>query len=96
MLYDRMGLAPQVSTTASRTAVPVYRGGTQIGKATSTTWSPTLKKMIALASVLREHAAPGTELQMEVTVEAVRHRVRAKVRELPFFHPPRKTATPPL
>ena len=33
--------------------------------------------MIALASVSRAHAAPGTELQMEITVEAVRHKVRA-------------------
>jgi aminomethyltransferase len=93
-LYDAVGLAPQVASTASRVAVPVYRGGLQIGKATSTTWSPTLKKMIALATLTREHAAPGTELQMELTVEAARHKVRAIVRELPFFKPPRKMATP--
>ena len=93
-LYDAIGLAPQVPTTASRLAVPVYRGGSQVGKATSTTWSPTLKKMIALASLDRAHAAPNTELQIELTVEAVRHRARATVRELPFFNPPRKTATP--
>ncbi|HXZ12511.1 MAG TPA: aminomethyltransferase family protein [Candidatus Sulfotelmatobacter sp.] len=94
-LYDAVGLAPQVAATASRVAVPVYRGGLQIGKATSTTWSPTLKKMIALASLHREQAKPGTELLMEMTVEAVRHRVRAVAKELPFFNPPRKTATPP-
>jgi aminomethyltransferase len=93
-LYDAAGLAPQVPSIASRVAVPVYRGGLQIGKATSTTWSPTLKKMIALASLDREHAAPGTELQIELTVEATRHKARATVRELPFFNPPRKTATP--
>jgi aminomethyltransferase len=93
-LYDAIGLAPQVPSTASRAAVPVYRGGFQVGKATSTTWSPTLKKMIALASVSRENAAPGTELQMELTVEAVRHKVRATTTELPFFNPARKTATP--
>jgi aminomethyltransferase len=93
-LYDTIGLAPQVASTASRVAVPVYRGGMQVGKATSTTWSPTLKKMIALASLQREQAAPGTELHMELTVEAVRNKVRATTRELPFFNPPRKTATP--
>ena len=95
-LYDATGLAPQVSSTASRVAVPVYRSGAQIGKATSTTWSPALKKMIALASISSPQARPGTELQMEITVEAVRHKVRANVRKLPFFHPARKTATPPL
>ena len=93
-LYDTIGLAPQVSSTTSRVPVPVYRGGLQVGKATSTTWSPTLKKMIALASINREHAAAGTELQMELTVEAVRHKVRAVTRELPFFNPARKMATP--
>ena len=93
-LFDAVGLGPQVPSTASRSAVPVYRGGLQIGKATSTTWSPTLKRMIALASLSREHAAAGTELQMELTVEAVRHKVRATTRELPFFNPPRKMATP--
>jgi aminomethyltransferase len=93
-LYDAIGLAPQVPNTASRAAVPVYRGGFQVGKATSTTWSPTLKKMVALATVSRENAAPGTELQMELTVEAVRHKVRATTTELPFFNPARKTATP--
>jgi aminomethyltransferase len=93
-LYDATGLAPQVASTASRAAVPVYRGGLQIGKATSTTWSPTLKKMIALASLNCEHAEPGTELQIELTVEATRHKARAIVRDLPFFNPPRKTATP--
>jgi len=92
--FEAAGLAPQIPSTASRTAVPVYRGGLQVGKATSTTWSPTLKKLIALASINREHAAPGTELLVELTVEAARQKVRATVRELPFFNPPRKTATP--
>jgi aminomethyltransferase len=92
--FEAAGLAPQIPSAASRVAVPVYRGGMQVGKATSTTWSPTLKKMIALATLNREHAAAGTELQIELTVEAVRQKVRATVRELPFFNPPRKMATP--
>jgi aminomethyltransferase len=93
-IYETMGLAPSVGATASRVAVPVYRAGRQVGRATSTTWSPTLKKMIALATVDRPHFAEGTQLQMEVTVEAVRHRVRATVVKTPFFDPPRKTAVP--
>jgi aminomethyltransferase len=93
-LYDKMGMAPQVPSMASRVAVPVYRGGKHVGKATSTTWSPTLKKMIALACVNREHSAVGTTLHMELTVEAVRHAVSAKVVALPFFNPARKTAVP--
>lgn len=93
-LYDNLKMAPQVPSMASRVPVPVYRLGRQVGKATSTTWSPTLKKMIALASVSRGSSTPGTSLSMEMTVEAVRHTVSAKVVALPFFSPPRKTAVP--
>jgi aminomethyltransferase len=93
-LYDRLGLAPQIGAAASRTAVPVYRDGRQVGRATSTTWSPVLKKLIGLATVSAPHCAEGTRLEIEVTVEAVRHRVPATVVRTPFFSPARKTATP--
>lgn len=92
--YEAVGLPPAVSPIASRVAVPVFKEGNQVGKATSSTWSPTLKKMIALATVEREHTKPGTKLQFEITVEAVRHRVEAHVVKTPFFNPKRKTATP--
>ena len=95
-LYDGMGLPPAVGATASRVAVPVYRGSRQVGKATTTTWSPVLKRMIALATIDRPHYAEGTALEMELTIEAVRHRVPAVVVPTPFFNPPRKTATPPI
>jgi aminomethyltransferase len=94
-IYDRVGLPPTVGATASRVAVPIYRGGRQIGKATTTTWSPVLKKMIALGTLDRPHYAEGTTVQIEMTVEAVRHKVTATVAKTPFFNPPRKTATPP-
>ena len=93
-LFDDVGLPPQTPATASRVHVPVYRGREQVGKATSTTWSPLLKQLIALGSVEPQHAKPGTKLQIELTVEAVRQRATAVVRELPFFNPPRKTKTP--
>ena len=94
-IYEKLGLPPAVSAVASRVAVPVYRSGRQIGKATSTTWSPVLKKMIALATIDRPYFGEGEALQVEVTVEAVRHQVRAKVVPVPFYNPARKTATPP-
>src|SRR5678815_214988 len=95
-LYEKVGLPPAVSPSASRVAVPVFKEGMQVGKATTTTWSPTLKRMIALATVKREYTRPGTRLQFEITVEAVRHHVRATVVKTPFFNPKRKTATPVL
>jgi aminomethyltransferase len=93
-LYEDLGLTPAAPSQASRVHVPVYSGNRQVGKATSTTWSPTLKKLIALASVEANHANPGTTLQMEVTIEAMRQKASAKVTKLPFFNPPRKTAVP--
>jgi aminomethyltransferase len=93
-LYDAAGLPPAIGATASRVAVPVYRGGRQIGRATTTTWSPVLKRLIALATLDRPHFAEGTLVQVEVTIEAVRHRVGARVVRTPFFNPARKTAMP--
>src|SRR5258708_3083012 len=92
--FEAVGLPPTVSPIASRVAVPVYSNGTQIGKATSTTWSPLLKKMIALATLKQDFVRPGTQVEIEVTVEAVRHRVGAKVANTPFYNPKHKTATP--
>jgi aminomethyltransferase len=92
--YEKFGLTPAAPAQASRVHVPVYLGGRQVGKATSTTWSPLLKKMIALASVETAHSRPGTKLQMEITIEAVRQKVMATVVNIPFFNPKRKTSVP--
>jgi aminomethyltransferase len=93
-IYERVGLPPAVSPIASRVAVPVFSKGRQIGKATSTAWSPVLKKLIALATVTSDFAGTGSKIEIEMTVEAVRHRVGAKVVKTPFYNPKQKTATP--
>ena len=92
--YEKFGLTPAAPTQASRVHVPIYLGEKQVGKATSTTWSPLLKKLIALASVDTEHSKIDTKLQMEITIEAMRQRVTGRVVKLPFFNPARKTAVP--
>ena len=92
--FERFGLTPAAPAQASRVHVPVYLGSRQVGKATTTTWSPLLKKMISLASVDTAYSKPGTKLQLEITIEAQRHKVTAMVVKLPFFNPERKTATP--
>jgi glycine cleavage system T protein (aminomethyltransferase) len=93
-IYERAGLPPSISPIASRVAVPVFNNGRQIGKATSTTWSPVLKKLIGLATVTVEFTQPGAKIEIEMTVEAVRHRVGARVVKTPFYNPKQKTATP--
>ena len=93
-LYEKLGLTPAAPSQTSRVHVPVYSGNRQVGKATSTTWSPVLKKLIALASVETGYSTPGKMLEMEVTIEAVRQKAAAKVVKLSFFNPARKTAVP--
>jgi aminomethyltransferase len=94
-LYDRFALAPVAPAAASRVAVPVRRDGRQIGRATTTAWSPTLKRLIALATVDAPFFARGERVEIELTIEAARHYVAATVVPTPFFNPPRKTAMPP-
>ncbi len=89
-LYAAVGLPPQLPATAWRTSVPLYVRGTQVGYATSGCWSPVLKKYIALAHVETLYAKPGTQVEMEVTVEHQRKRAPAKVARTPFFDPERK------
>ena len=85
-------LPPHLSNIAWRSSAPVYRSGVQVGYATSGCWSPLLKKSLALAHLRSPHFAPGTEVELEVTVEHRRERARATVRKLPFFDPERKKA----
>ena len=89
-VYADFGMPLHLPHVAWADATPIYRDGTQIGKATSGTWSPLLKKYIALARVKPEHAAPDTTVDFEETVEAQRRLVKAKVVKTPFFDPERK------
>jgi aminomethyltransferase len=91
-MFGAQGLPPAVSATAWRTHVPVYGTGRQIGRATSGTWSPILKRNIALASLPRAYARPGTNVRIEWTVEARRGLLDATVVPLPFLDLERKRA----
>ncbi len=89
--FARHGLAPAVQATVNREATPILYAGGQVGRATSTCWSPTLKKMIALAS-LAPGVRTGAPLEMEWSVEGERGRVAAREVDLPFFDLERKRA----
>jgi aminomethyltransferase len=91
-LYAEMGLATRLPAAAWRTSVPIYVGNEQAGYATSGGWSPLLKKYIALAHLRSRFAAPGTGLDIEMTVEHRRKRAAARVVKKPFFDPERKRA----
>jgi aminomethyltransferase len=94
-LYDRHGLPPQMGTSAWRESRPIYADPNkkeQVGYATSGTWSPILKKYIALATLKSSHGRMGIYVYLEYTVEHVRYVVRAKVGKTQFYNPTRKTA----
>jgi len=91
-LYAEVGLATRLPASAWRASVPIYAGRGQVGYATSGGWSPLLKKYIALAHLRAPSAAPGTQLEIEITVEHRRKRAAARVVKRPFFDPERKRA----
>ncbi|HMC82025.1 MAG TPA: aminomethyltransferase family protein [Candidatus Polarisedimenticolia bacterium] len=89
-IYDEHSLPPHLPAAAWRTPIPVYDGRRQVGRATSGTWSPILKKNLALATIESRYAALGTRLRIEQTVEYERRTVTATVVKKPFFDPERK------
>lgn len=91
-LYSAQGLPPSISQVVDRSPVPLYAGGTHVGRVTSLGWSPILKQALALGSVPPRHEALGTKLSLEWTVEGRRGRVGATVVRLPFLDLPRKRA----
>ena len=86
-LYASVGLPPQIPGMAIRASLPVMHNGKQIGYASTSTWSPLLKKYIALAHLQRPHYEPGTRVAMEVTVEHHRLHAPATVVKTPFYEP---------
>lgn len=93
-LYEAHGLPPSLPARTDRTPIPVYCRGEQVGRATSRTWSPLLKKYIALATIRTDLSVVGARLEIEHTVDWVRETVDATVVPLPFYDPPQKKETP--
>jgi aminomethyltransferase len=92
--YRKVGLPPRLPSTAWRTSTPLYKGNEQVGYATSGTWSPILKRYIALAHVKAEYAKENTQLDFELKVEHFRKLTPARIVKTPFFDPERKRSCP--
>jgi aminomethyltransferase len=86
-LYAAVGLPPQIPAMAMRGSLPIMKDGKQVGYASTSTWSPVLKKYIALAHVQLPHYELGTQLGLEITVEHHRRHAPATVVKLPFYEP---------
>jgi aminomethyltransferase len=90
--HDEIGLTTPYPFIPWRAIVPIVRDGQQVGYATCGTWSPTIKKYIALAQVAPAAAAKGTTLSIELMVDRARRPFGATVAPIPFFNPERKRA----
>jgi aminomethyltransferase len=92
-LFKDVGLPPQIPGMAVRGSLPILVGNVQVGYASTSTWSPLLKKYIALAHLQRPYyeipagGEIGTDVRMEITVEHHRQHAPAKVVKLPFYEP---------
>jgi glycine cleavage system aminomethyltransferase T len=64
----------------------------QIGYTPSFVYSPVLQRHIGIARLRPEHAAVGSRVGLEVTIDHRYEVVGAVVTTLPFYDPPRKTA----
>ena len=86
-IYKEVGLPPQIPGMAVRGSLPIMVGNVQVGYASTSTWSPLLKKYIALAHLQKPYYEVGTDVRMEITVEHHRQHAPAKVVKLPFYEP---------
>lgn len=86
-LFADVGLPPQLPPMAMRASLPILVGNSQVGYASTASWSPLMKKYLALAHLQKPYDAPGTAVRLEVTVEHHRQHAPAKVVRLPFYEP---------
>lgn len=66
--------------------------GERVGFATSLMYSPMLQRHIGIARVRPDFSAPGSRVQLEVTVNHSYVGVPTEVARMPLFNPERKTA----
>ncbi|MBF89182.1 MAG: hypothetical protein CMG75_05855 [Candidatus Marinimicrobia bacterium] len=94
-LYKEVGIPPILPSKAWRRSTPLFnKNNEQIGYATSGTWSPILKKYIALAHIQSKYSSEGSELMFEVRVNHFRKLTKAIIVKTPFFNPKRKYSCP--
>ena len=92
--YESYGLPVHYPSIPWRDILPLFQDQTQVGYATCGTWSPTLKKYLALAQVHPDQATPDNVVHVDLLVDRYRKRFNATVKKLPFFNPARKRGNP--
>jgi aminomethyltransferase len=93
--HAEFGMPLQLPYTSWNDEIPLYRDGAQqqhIGRATSGTWSPILKKYVVIGRVEAADCKIGSQVYIEIRIEGKRFSIPATVVPMPFFDPPRKKA----
>jgi aminomethyltransferase len=88
--YLDLGYPIEHPLRAWRHVTPLMRKGETIGRATSGTFSPLLKRSIALGFLPTKHAEVGSTVSIEWQIEETRQTIPATVVPLPFLDLPRK------
>lgn len=88
--YLDLGYPIEHPLRAWRHVTPLMRKGETIGRATSGTFSPLLKRSIALGFLPTKHAEVGSTVTIEWQIEETRQQIPATVVPLPFLDLPRK------
>lgn len=96
-VYLDAGISPPMHELYRETTMSIYRRNSvqydYAGYASSFLFSSILKRPIALAKVPLDLAKPGSEVDIEIPVIRKPVNVLARVERMPFFNPPRKTAS---
>ncbi len=77
----RIGLTSKKRVPIPRQGSPLYSGSSPVGYVTSGTFSPNLKRIVALGYVKPSHAVTG--LRLEVEIRSRRYPLR--ITEIPFY-----------
>jgi aminomethyltransferase len=94
-VYGRFSMPLQLPYASWNDQIPLYADAGKrrhIGRATSGTWSPVMKRYVVIARVKPQYAKLGTRVYFEETIEAQHFAIPSTVVEMPFFDPPRKKA----
>jgi len=85
-LHLECDVPPNVSPRVRWEALAVYAGGARIGRASSVTWGPSVRKLIGFGHLDRRYAEPGATVSVEWPMPGGEFgQVNARIVTLPFL-----------
>ena len=84
-LYQDADIPPEVTPQVIRFPLTIFHEDSAVGRATSVTWSPTVKKVIGFAHVSPASAEPGTRVRVGWSSGPIQGNVGATIVALPHY-----------